>query len=625
MGLSMADKEELKQAFIDDKRKTDEIVVMLPEQLRTAVGNYNDKTALREALLEQRQKQQEILERLRTEPDMRTVEFALMYVPDGYAVLASHNPQNNVVTQYKSPTAKGDIRETMIHELHHKDFHMTQYEKLPMNLEQNSLITKHNEISAHLASLVQQRQEYRQAGSDAERQEVLNKIKKSDHSFYAEAIEKGEIDPLSSKPDDFNKEMEFMFHGTQKMWMKNFDAIYQSQITDIKRIHFKTHSYEELQRNDANFALARKNAYTIGGYDFSKFKDDESVKCTDEMTLWQDRAIAAGAKRDYVTNPFPRQDFVEVPKPLGIKTELPEVRDDMSLEQQYQLQVYKKAMDCFTTNYAGELDKLGEPVDKKKLAELVKWNIQAFGRMREEYYYNNISKFSEKLIRAGKNPKANNAKFKEELNKICTVKGVNILKDINKSEVIEQVIQNEDYSYLGIDEKFSMVKFLANIDKQSETDKEAVLAKINQDGQSFSANYQYYLKKKAEYDITCADILKQPFDAHLGDDEDKKVVKAQEWHYGAPRYEEKTEVKTRNDILDLTKPILQDELTAREMKIAIDNALMQVDARQAANNVRQAKEQQKTQQKTNDAPDTSEHSQNNEMVLKTDQLKQNTH
>lgn len=584
-------KNDIKGVFQDDYEKLQQIVAQLPETLQTAIGNYEDKEKLKKALQEQSNHYAEIQKQLKEHPDTCMVEY--VSEPLGASRYGMYNPSTNILEINSDYENTYHGKDTQLHELHHKYVHHTQTITLPMNLEQKSLISKHDEISANLASLVGVRQEYKMAKTDEERAQILQNMREASYGFYADAIEKGEVNPLSDSPEDFKKEMEFMFHGTQKMWMEKFDKIYISQVSAQCSTHFNTHSYDELKKNDENYNLAREKIYHIAGFDFSQFKDDESVKCTDEHTLWQDKAIAAGAKRNYVQDPYQFKPLVFVQEPLEKEISTPEVRDDMSLEQQYQLQIYRTLVDVYKKEHADELEKLGDKVNAKNLKRSVESETRIIAlNMRAEYQHQAITVFSEKLINSGKNPKANDAKFKEELEKICTINGVNVLKDINKSEAIEIIIRNENDSFLGVDEKFSMNKFLKDIDKQPSYIKDDILKKIQSDSKSFKGNYQEYLEECEKRKIEAKRIRSLPFDGHEGSEEDKKATDQSRDYYGKPKYYEGANVK-KSEVLDLTKSSLQQELLSKEMKSAADMALNQVNAMDAVAQVRANIEQKK--------------------------------
>ena len=142
-----------------------------------------------------------------------------------------------------------------------------------------------DEISANMAALVYLREEYIKTGNI----NVFDKDLKR-FSFYKEAVQKGEVNPLSSDPKEFEKDMSLIMNGTQEMWMKDFANIYnKNHIGKTER--YLRYGKGNFKENEAEYQKQLDIAYTIGGINFKYYmqKDMEMPmewRMGDEQYQW---------------------------------------------------------------------------------------------------------------------------------------------------------------------------------------------------------------------------------------------------------------------------------------------------------------------------------------------------
>ena len=112
--------------------------------------------------------------------------------------------------------------ETLI-SLAHEAEHMHQYNKVNfsanMGFEQHYKVHDYKEIGANIAGLLQVRQMYKEAKTEEERKEIIEKGK-ARYPYYFEKVESGEINPLSMKVKDFDDEMSFIINETNVLKYK---------------------------------------------------------------------------------------------------------------------------------------------------------------------------------------------------------------------------------------------------------------------------------------------------------------------------------------------------------------------------------------------------------------------
>lgn len=223
---------------------------------------------------------------------LKTAEFAAAYMTPG---------NNSITVNYVEgeDNTFNESKATKAHEQKHRDNYNAGMGSMPVSLEEYYKIKQHDEISANMAELLQIRQEYIEAKTDAEREAIVNAVPAQKFSYYFDAVKEGKINPFATHSAEFEKEMKFIATETQKMWMKEYAGMYDSDSTvSATRWWFGSHNYDELKSNSENYEKARKIAYTIGGIDFSKYMED--IELFNEHVRQADKLIAKDAPRDKV-------------------------------------------------------------------------------------------------------------------------------------------------------------------------------------------------------------------------------------------------------------------------------------------------------------------------------------
>ena len=104
---------------------------------------------------------------------------------------------------------------------------------------------------------------------------------------YFRSIERGEIDPLSTKPEDMEKEMQRIGGIVSSNWKDKLSEKYKGQCTSYTEDHFERMDLHEMKPNEENYKKALSKALTVGGWDFSNYVKDnltcpEEIKAIDE-------------------------------------------------------------------------------------------------------------------------------------------------------------------------------------------------------------------------------------------------------------------------------------------------------------------------------------------------------
>ena len=212
----------------------------------------------------------------------------LSYPPDAAAYFS---PDTNTITQNYVIGRDNTFNQspsTLAHEQKHRDNNAQGLKNMPMSLEEYYKVCCHDEISASTCELLQLRQEYIDAKTPEEREKIVHSSSGYKFGYYFDAVKKGEINPFSNSPEDFQKEMKFIATKTQEMWMKNYAVFYNDNHVSMTKNFLNRHDCSELNPNPENYNKALKIAYTIGGIDFSKYMEDipcinPSIELADEM------------------------------------------------------------------------------------------------------------------------------------------------------------------------------------------------------------------------------------------------------------------------------------------------------------------------------------------------------
>lgn len=214
--------------------------------------------------------------RLDADDKMRTIDFQVdtlsnetttggYFTPNKRTVTLNYQEGNEEFNDWsQSPTV-------LIHEQKHRDNYSQGMYVYALSPEQAYKVDMHDEISANMAALLYLRDEYLKTGNMAVFEQENGRF-----AFYVDAIKKGEINPFSSKEEDFDKEMALIVNGTRDMWVRDF-ASTDSYLSTGK--WYAQHRGEADGKHaafyDENYDRAKKIMYTIGGVDFTKYMDKD--------------------------------------------------------------------------------------------------------------------------------------------------------------------------------------------------------------------------------------------------------------------------------------------------------------------------------------------------------------
>ena len=233
-------------------------------------------------------------------------------VDDGFAAAYYRSWRNTVTVNIREgeDNSFNKTKATKAHEQKHRDNQLAGMYDLSVGLEQNYKLHCIDEISANICELLQWREEYIQAKTDKQREAIMESLSDSKFSYYATAIKSGKVNPLSTNPEDFEKEMKFIGQATQNMWMNLWARPYDNQAhVSMVRLYFREHDYEDMKPNEGNYQKARKIALgNIGGIDFTEYLDD--IECINPNMAKADKMLAEDKPRDEIEGALKECDYI---------------------------------------------------------------------------------------------------------------------------------------------------------------------------------------------------------------------------------------------------------------------------------------------------------------------------
>ena len=181
---------------------------------------------------------------------------------------------NNIIMNYfknAENRSEASLEGVLYHELKHRYNYQRGIWAYPLSLEDAYKVQMHDEMSAHLASLIAAREVYLKTGNV---EDITNVAE--DCLFYRNAVVLEQINPKSRNKEDFEKEMAFMLEGVQKMWMKYYaehPLMMEECAVNGAANYDVSGRYEQFYGE--NYHRALKIMYTIGGVDFSKYLEKD--------------------------------------------------------------------------------------------------------------------------------------------------------------------------------------------------------------------------------------------------------------------------------------------------------------------------------------------------------------
>lgn len=187
--------------------------------------------------------------------------------------------QISIFTSNEGAQNKSDIELTssLVHENGHEESANVYH--LEMSPEQIYQVAQCDEIGQKMRELLFRRNEYLKTGD----LNVFNDLNQ-DFPYYAEAINKGEINPYKSAQDPkaFDEEMSFIMNRTMEEWQKKYGQFYESQNTTQAKEYFcrvGTHA----QANEANYNKAIDQILNIGGVNFNQYRKLDFSEASPEI------------------------------------------------------------------------------------------------------------------------------------------------------------------------------------------------------------------------------------------------------------------------------------------------------------------------------------------------------
>jgi pyruvate/2-oxoacid:ferredoxin oxidoreductase beta subunit len=205
---------------------------------------------------------------------MRNVDFQVDTLSvgtstGGYFSSGSNSITVNYVEGDKKFNEWSGSNALLVHEQKHRDNENQGVYAYAISKEQAYKLNMHDEISANIASLIYLRDKYLKTGDISVFEEEGGRF-----SFYANAIENGEINPFNNSKEDFDKEMSLIANGTRNMWVHTFSDSYVEQNCSFAESYGERNG-KNAEFYDQNYERAKKIAYNIGGVDFTEYMDKE--------------------------------------------------------------------------------------------------------------------------------------------------------------------------------------------------------------------------------------------------------------------------------------------------------------------------------------------------------------
>lgn len=242
-------------------------------------------------------------------------------VPAAYYVKADNTITANFLPNNKDQSDYNKSESILVHEQKHRDNQKKGLYAYPVSAEQMYKLSMHDEISASIASILSLRQQY----IEAKNLNVFSQLG-SRQVFYIKAIIRKEIDPLSSDPDDFEREMAFIFRETQKKWLEEDNVLHYAAQNANKAAYYGELDGKHEKFYDENYQRGLKICYVMGGVDFTKYMDKD-VQIPEEGL----KQLHLNIKNKIEKSKYKGLSHVQVAEFYGI----PAYNEDMSF-QQYQ-------------------------------------------------------------------------------------------------------------------------------------------------------------------------------------------------------------------------------------------------------------------------------------------------
>ena len=335
--------ENLRDSLKNDNTIAWEMVANNEQELRNATSSNQTKEELKEELKEDSWRGYGTIREVGRAPRIDNLQYQNDTVSVKPEADAYYSPDLNTITDNIVEGQEQSIESTLS-TLAHEAEHMHQREKVnfsaDMSLEQHYKLHCYKEIGAQVAGLLQLREMYKEAQTEEERANIIKEGKKEGYKDYFSKVENGEINPLSDKKEDFDKEMSVVINSVGRHWMSAYADFYDDKHA---KMALSDAMHADVLPNEENYKEGVSLLLTIGGIDFSQYLN-EDIDCYNKSVKDIDKKIQNG------------EDFFDINYQLvsnnnadhrysGI--EFNEIDDckGFSLEQRYNLAVQKAFAD----------------------------------------------------------------------------------------------------------------------------------------------------------------------------------------------------------------------------------------------------------------------------------------
>ena len=346
--------------------------------------------------------------------------------------------------------------------LAHEAQHMHQYSVVnfdaDMSLSQHYKLHSYSEIGASIAEVLQIREMYKDAKTDEERENAL----KDTPLYYRNAIESGEINPLSSDMVDFDREMSLIANETTNAWMQANAENYDKNHVDMVCSE-TAWTGVSIKPNDDNYKEGVSRCMTMGGIDFSQYLEKD-IECYNNTVVRADEFLANGGSREKALYCIRSNENEEVFNQIDVNVD--EGLKGFSNYQKYQLTMQKALVNYLKENRKGRLSGW---VNRVKDGEIIDENVDdVCSKITEKYWSEFIAKGAALEVDVAKDgvsfSKANDKEFQAKMREIWTVETndgekVCLLDGMSNGEA-----PNWAYCYPAIDlKKQDETKFLGKV------------------------------------------------------------------------------------------------------------------------------------------------------------------
>ena len=183
-----------------------------------------------------------------------------------------------------------------------------------------------DEISANMAELIYLREEYIKTKDLS----LFDKDEKK-FEFYKEAVQRGNINPLSSDPKDFNKDMSLIMNGTQKMWLTKYLPNYQQQLRTQTSAYIISNDRQIFAKDDSTFQALMDKTYTLGGVNFNKYNEQNLLE-NNPIIITEPQRLFRQENLEKTLDGDGKEDWGDVARLMITTSQNEDITDEKSLK-----------------------------------------------------------------------------------------------------------------------------------------------------------------------------------------------------------------------------------------------------------------------------------------------------